>query len=479
MSESKTVLNPVSVEALRTLLKSSLVFTPQDEGYEHAIRRWSDTGRKEAGVVIQPTDVEDVVTALIWAQSSHRTTIDIAVKGGGHSVSGTSSSDGGLVIDLSRMNSVTINKEAKTVTVGGGAIWKDVDEAAGAAGLAAVGGTVNHTGVGGLTLGGGYGWLSGQYGLTIDNLLSATLVTGSGEIITASETENEDLFWALRGAGYNFGIVTSFTFRAHEQTHPVYAGILSFTPEKLESVIEILNGLLIDKPDPRAGAICILAQPPGAPVPMPNVIVFYNGTRSEGEVRFADLLALQPVHNTVSMIPYSQMNALQNPMATYGDRKSFKGVFFNPPLSPSFARKMLDDFTAKLASDSDLLQSALLLEFYDMSATVAIPRSAMAFASRGTTQNGLINLRWSDSSKDLEHRVWAREMQEKWKGELERGDAGNVDVSGREGVPQYINYAEPGDVVVGNIYGENLPRLREVKRKYDPGSVFNKMHPIK
>ncbi|KAL4936883.1 hypothetical protein BDV06DRAFT_204038 [Aspergillus oleicola] len=478
MSGTKIAISSVSIEALRTLLKSSIVYTPQDEGYEDAIRRWSDTGVRQAGLVVQPTDVEDVVTALVWAQSSHRNVIDVAVKGGGHSVSGTSSSDGGLVIDLSRMNSVSVDTAKKTVTVGGGAIWKDVDEAAGAHGLSAVGGTVNHTGVGGLTLGGGYGWLSGQYGLTIDNLLSATVVTGKGEVVTASATENEDLFWALRGAGYNFGIVTSFEFQAHEQPDPIYAGILAFPPDKLEHVIEVLNGLLLDT-DPRSGAICVLAQPPGAPSPMPNVIVFYNGTQEQGESRFADLLSLGPVVNTASMIPYSEMNSLQNPMATYGDRKSFKGVFFNPPLSPSFARTMLNDFTAKLASDPDLGKSALLLEFYDMTATVAVPRSATAFASRGTTQNGLINLRWTDASKDLEHRAWAREMQERWKGELEKGDVGNLDISGREGVPQYINYAEPGDNVVGNIYGENLSRLREVKAKFDPSNIFNKMHPIK
>ncbi|KAL4926676.1 FAD-binding oxidoreductase [Aspergillus undulatus] len=465
-----------AIKTLRETLVSSLVYTPQDDGYEASLRRWSDTGRKEAGVVVQPTDVPDIITALKWSQTNN---IDMAVKAGGHSVSGTSSSAGGLVIDLSRMNSVSVNTEKKTVTVGGGAVWKDVDEAAAQYGLAAVGGTVNHTGVGGLTLGGGYGWLSGQYGLTIDNLLSATVVLASGEVITASATSHPELFWALRGAGYNFGIVTDFTFQAHDQPGPVYAGILAYTPDKIERVIEILNGLLLDKPDPRSGAICAFAQPPGAPVPMANVIVFYNGSQEEGEARYADLLALDPVVNTVSMIPYSEMNALQNPMATYGDRKSFKGVFFNPPLSPAFARKMLEDFTSKLASDPDLGKSGLLLEFYDMTATVAIPRSATAFASRGTTQNGLINLRWTDSSKDLEHRAWAREMQERWKGELERGVVGNVDVKGTEGVPQYINYAEPGDVVVGNIYGENLPKLRELKARYDPTDVFNKMHPIK
>ncbi|KAL4915413.1 hypothetical protein BDW62DRAFT_125225 [Aspergillus aurantiobrunneus] len=458
-----------AVQTLRDTLASSVVYTPDDDRYLDALRRWSDTGRKEAAIVVQPTDPSDVVTALRWSQT-HK--IDLAIKCGGHSVSGTSSSAGGLVIDLSRMNRVTVNPTAKTVTVGGGATWKDVDEAAGAHGLAAVGGTVNHTGVGGLTLGGGYGWLSGMYGLTIDNLLSATVVLASGEIVHASADQNADLFWALRGAGYNFGVVVDFTFQAHDQPNPVYAGILSFTPDHVKSVISILNGLLVDRPDPRSGAICIFAQPPGAPVPMVNVLVFYNGTQEEGETRFAELLSLNPVANMVSMIPYSQVNSLQNPMATYGDRKSFKGVFWNPPLSPSFAGKMLADFTAKIQSDPDLAASALLLEFYDMDKTVSVPHDATAFASRGTTQNGIITLRWTDASKDGEHRAWARSVQERWKGEL------GSDAGAKAGVPQYINYAEPGDSVVGNIYGENWSKLKQLKAKYDPTNVFCKMHPI-
>ncbi|KAL4801850.1 hypothetical protein BDV18DRAFT_148268 [Aspergillus unguis] len=464
-----------ALKSLRDTLTTSLVFTPQDEGYEAALRRWSDTGKKQAGVVIQPVSPFDIVKALKWAIALK---VDLAVKCGGHSVAGTSSSDGGLVIDLSRMNRVSVDPTKKTITVGGGATWKDVDEKAARYGLAAVGGTVNHTGVGGLTLGGGYGWLSGMYGLTIDNLLSATVVLARGEIVKASATENPDLFWALRGAGYNFGIVVDFTFQAHDQPDPVYAGLLAYTPDKVENVVGILNTLLLDKPDPRSGAICIFARPPGAPVPMVNVIVFYNGTEEEGKSRFSDLLALDPVANMVSMIPYSQVNSLQNPMATYGDRKSFKGVFFNPPLSPSFAKTMLEEFTEKVQSDPDLGASALLLEFYDMVKTVEVPRSATAFASRGTTQNGIITLRWTDETKDQEHRAWARGIQERWKTELQGSSVGNVDAEGKTGVPQYINYAEPGDSVVGNIYGENYPRLKELKSKYDPHNVFRKMHPI-
>ncbi|THD00293.1 hypothetical protein EYZ11_000186 [Aspergillus tanneri] len=455
-----------ALESLRSTLHSSTVYTPDSPGYQESLRRWSETGVKPAGVVVMPTETDDVRTALLWAQTHG---IDIAVKGGGHSVAGTSSSDGGLVIDLSRMNRVTVDETTQTLRVGGGAVWKDVDETAAQYGLAAVGGTVNHTGVGGLTLGGGYGWLSGQYGLTIDNLRSATVVLATGEVVTASEESHQDLFWGLRGAGYNFGIVVEFTFQAYPQSDPVYAGIASFAPEKLEGVVQALNQLM-EKTDPRSGAMCILAQPPGAPSMLANVLVFYNGTQEEGERRFADLLALEPMVNMIRMIPYSQVNSLQNPMATYGDRKTFKGVFFRTPLDARFLRSVLDEMNAKNDEHPDLIP-ALLLEWYDMRRTCDVPLQATAFANRSATQNGLLTLRWTSEEMDAVYRQWARDIQSRFQQEFDRSGP-------EEDVPQYINYAEPGDVVVKNIYGGNLPRLREVKKRYDSRNIFHKMHPI-
>jgi FAD/FMN-containing dehydrogenase len=191
------------------------------------------------------------------------------------------------------------------------------------------------------------------------------------------------------------------------------------------------------------------------------------------------------------MTPYAVVNTLQNPQATYGDRKSFKGVFYEPPLDPQFARVIFDDFMAKIQSDADLKSSAIILEFTDMRKICEVPLTATALASRSPTQNGIICLRWTDPSKDLEHRTWAREVQSKWKAELDARASQSTGSS----VPQYINYAEreylqpilsmkllifysAGDAAVANIYGENLARLRQVKAKYDPKNVFHKMQPI-
>ncbi|EPS35026.1 hypothetical protein PDE_09991 [Penicillium oxalicum 114-2] len=459
------------IDNLRSRLTTAIVLTPDSEGYLDSLVRWSDTGRKQAGVVVQPVEVPDVQSALRWAREYQ---VDIAVKGGGHSTAGTSSSDGGLVIDLSRMIHTSVDTTNKTITVQGGATWKEVDEAGAAHGLATVGGTVNHTGVGGLTLGGGYGWLSGQYGLTIDNLRSAKVVLADGSLVTASTTENSDLFWGLRGAGYNFGVVVEFTFQAYDQSPLVYSGVLAFPPDKLEKVIELLNGTLAD-PDARSGAMCIIAQAPDGSGPMVVVICFYNGTREEGQARFAGLVALEPLVNTLDMIPYSVVNTLQNPQATYGDRKSFKGVFYEPPLDPRFIRNVFDEYVTKVESDKDLMPSAIILEFIDMRKICETPLTESAFASRNVTQNGILVMRWTDASKDLEHRSWAREVQKKWKAELEAKKRESLTDND---VPQYINYAEPGDSIVNNIYGGNLARLQQIKARYDPQNIFHKMHPI-
>ncbi|KAJ5636882.1 uncharacterized protein N7484_010195 [Penicillium longicatenatum] len=462
-------LSDLSIKALRSQLHSASVLTPDSDGYQASLTRWSDTGMKPAGIVVRPVDPADVSIALLWAQDHD---IEVAVKGGGHSTAGTSSSDGGLVIDLSCMNHVTVDSSSRTITAQGGATWKEVDEAGAAHGLATVGGTVNHTGVGGLTLGGGYGWLSGQYGLTIDNLLSARVVLADGTLVTASKSEHTELFWGLRGAGYNFGVVVDFTYQAYDQAELVFSGVLGFTPDKLEQVFEQLNGSLAS-PDSRSGAMCFFALAPDGSGPIIIVICFYNGSREEGQARFSGLINLGPVLNALDMIPYSMVNTLQNPQATYGDRKSFKGIFYEPPMDLSFVRTMFEDLMAKIQSDSDLIKSAIILEFMDMRKICETPLSATALASRNSTQNGIICLRWTDQTKDQEHRAWARQIQAKWKAELD------AKTKGRQAeVPQYINYAEPGDSAVSNIYGENLERLQTVKATYDPKNVFHKMHPI-
>lgn len=460
-----SVINPSALKGLEAALKTAHVYVPGRQGYDAAIQRWSDVGVKHAvsprlliclishhlkgickrdnlltesqGVVVQPIHVEDIQTALLWGQANE---LDIAIKGGGHSAAGTSSSDGGLVIDLKRMDEVIVDPINRTVTAQGGALWEHVDRTAAKADLAAVGGTVNHTGVGGLTLGGGYGWLSGEHGLAIDNLLSVTLVLADGRVVTASSNENEDLFWALRGAGHNFGVAVDFTFRAHKQSELVFSGIVAYLPEYLELAINSLN---TTASDPKAAAMCIIRKPCSSPVPLVYVIPFYNGPLQAGMEHFRGLFEIETVDRSVGMIPYEQVNSLQNPMSTYGYRQSFKGVFYDPPLDLKFARDMYQEFATTLKNDPDLSGSAILLEYFDTRKICEVPQTATAFASRNTIRNGVLFMRWTDPHKDFQHRAWGDRLQNLWKARLDaknKSNPENGDASAQ--VPQYINYAE-------------------------------------
>lgn len=241
---SRRPLTPSDITAIDTLLAptSTKLHLPPSPTYATSIARWSRAAEKPAGAVLLPTDPAQIALALRYA-STHDA-LDVAVKGGGHSTAGASSTAGGLLIDLGSMRDVRVDVEKKLLHVQGGCQWGDVDAAAWAHGLATVGGTVADTGVGGLTLGGGYGALSGQRGLVIDNLVAATVVLADGQILQASEEENADLFWAIRGAGQNFGVTVEFVFRAWEQAEG-WMGMMVFpaTGENVEKLAKAVNEL--------------------------------------------------------------------------------------------------------------------------------------------------------------------------------------------------------------------------------------------
>lgn len=224
-SSTHRPINANDIAQLRQLLSATNAFVcaPSDEGYAGAIERWSKAAEKHAGVAILPTTSEEVAIAVKYASQQG---IDLSVKGGGHSTSGASSTEGGLCINLGRMQNVEVDTEKQQLHIQGGALWKHSDAAAWKHGLATVGGTVADTGVGGLTLGGGYGHLSGKYGLVIDNTVSFTVVLADGRIEKVTKESNPDLFWAMNGAGQNFGVTTEFVLQAYPQKEPYVTTLL-------------------------------------------------------------------------------------------------------------------------------------------------------------------------------------------------------------------------------------------------------------
>lgn len=338
------------------------------------------------------------------------------------------------------MRKVTVDPKMKTITAQGGALWSDVDVAAGEHGLATVGGTINHTGIGGLTLGGGYGWLSSAYGLVIDNLLEVELVLADGSILKASETVNPDLFWAIRGAGACFGVATSFVYRAHEQKNPVWAGMLVLAPPALAKAIEFANHQM-ETHTRKHGLVLGFGCPPPAFQPVILAAVFYNGTESEGKEFFAPLLELSPLVNSTSMMPYSSVNGMLNMVATHGDRKALKGSAFLYPLDPKVAEETFNEFIAFVQKVPDAAQTIILFEYLCVEQIIEVPLAATAYANRAAYCNFMVGPRWTDKANDTICRSWAKEMAAKSTARLEeQKKSRGVDKDTMDAVGQYGNY---------------------------------------
>lgn len=428
------------------------VLVPGDEGFAQTIKRWSAASEKPAGATVVPTSTAAISEALRYATKEN---LDVAVVGGGHSTAGTSSTSGGLLISLSKMRGIQVDATAKTLRVQGGATWGEVDAVAYEQGLATVGGTVSDTGVGGLTLGGGYGWLSGKHGLVIDNLLECTLVLASGEVVTCSKTQNEDLFWAIRGAGQNFGVAVEFVYQAFEQGE-MYTGMIGFppVPEIVEKVVEAANqlytpgdngtvlggkgagGLAFARPPPAGGGVLLLCP------------VVFNGSEEEAKEAYAPLFDLGPVMSSCAMVPYTVANQILNPPPIPNMRSSMKGASFTWPLRTGFVLESLKTFTEFTDKVEAAKASMFLFEAYDPVKVMSLAGNTdMSFSNRGWQGNGCIAPIWQDESIDGECRQWARDTAEMFKEELKRGGAqpgkgiGGVGTKGEAGaVMLYGNY---------------------------------------
>ncbi|KAH0565729.1 hypothetical protein GP486_000871 [Trichoglossum hirsutum] len=457
------------IDELRASLKGgSEVFLPGEEGYQSGVKRWSEYSEKAAGAVVAANSTPDISATVVFSATN---SIELAIVGGGHSTGGSSSTDGGIVLDLSLLRGVTVDPTAKTIAVQGGALWADVDAAASEHGLATVAGTVNHTGVGGLTLGGGWGWLTPRHGNVVDNLLSVTMVLADGSVVQASETENPNLFWAIRGAGSNFGVAVEFVYRAHEQRQDVWAGLMVFPTEKLSAVVEFANS--VTGVEDAAMSFGFSAPPP---LNSPAVLaaVFYNGPEEKATEIFAPLIAHNPLMNSAGSIPYKTLNGMLNSAVTHGDRKTAKGSSFTMPVSPEFAQSVLDHFSAFVSRVPDTNQTLILFECIDPTKLFTVAQSATAFANRGKYMNSVVVPRWISPEYDYECREYAREFDRLFRAERERKEGA---VTHKSGVGQYSNYSETF-ASAKEIYGENYERLVELKMKFDPGNVFSKWHPI-
>lgn len=378
--------------------------------------------------MVRVTSTEEAVTVVRFATIHN---IPFTVKGGGYSTSGSSIARGGIVLDLCKLRRVHVDPASRMVVAQGGALWEDIDVVAAQYGLAVVGSTVGQIGVAGSTMGGGFGWLTGQYGLAIDNLLWARMILSDGTVVTASKDLHPDLFWAIRGAGQSFGVAIELGFRAHIQVHPVFAGTLSFSAARLPEIVAFANRFETLTNGKQALWLGFTTVPPMSQCSL-LVVVFYNGAQEDAEQFFAPLLSLRPIKNTTQMIPYDGLNGILNSQnslvcrgtltecdtthpinADIGPRKSLRGSNITLPVVVGFVQSIYNEFDGFLREYPQASDSEFFIELLPNTQVRKFRNDATAFASRGPYYNVKSIFRWHDEHLDerihsIQRRLMAR-----------------------------------------------------------------------
>ena len=451
------MLSETTIKNFKANLRGDLI-QRSDERYEEARKLYNGMIDKRPLLIARCVDVADVITAVNFGRDLD---LLIAIRGGGHNGPGFGSCDDGLAIDLSMMKSVRVDSATGRVRVDPGCTSGDVDHATHAFGLAVPFGIVSTTGVAGLTLGGGTGYLTRKYGLTIDNLLEADVVLADGSFVTASQSLNPDLFWALRGGGDNFGVVTSFLFQAHPVS-TVYAGPIFWDAAHAKDVMRAYRDFLPTAPEELGAFVGLKTVLSTDPFPKDYwgrracaVISSYNGGAEEGEKVMAQLLRSvpKPIFNWMGAMPFPAMQTLFDPFFPKGLQWYWKGDFVK-----SLPDEAIDTHIAQAAKAPSELS---LMHLYPIDGAVhRVPKDATAWTAREATWSMVIAGIDSDAKQADALKRWGREY---WK---------TVHPFNLEGA--YVNFMMD-DEAAGRVqatYGDNYKRLASVKAKYDPKNLF-------
>ncbi len=442
------------IKKFSTSLKAEVI-TPEHLKYNDTRKVFNGMIDKYPGMFAMCTDVEDVIAAVNFAREND---LIVAIRGGGHNGGGLGLCNDGLVIDLSGIKFVKVNSSDNTVKVGGGNIWQEVDKSTHEYGLAIPSGIISTTGVGGLTLGGGIGYLSRKYGLTIDNLLEAEMVLADGSFVTVNAQQNEDLFWAIRGGGGNFGIVTSFKFQAHP-LKTVYGGPTLWPIEKTEEIMEWYHNFLQKAPDELNGFIATMVIP-GPPFPEAlhnkkfcGIVWCYIGDAAKAEEIFKPILALNPVFSHVGEMPYPAIQTLFDGLFPPGLQWYWRADFFND-LGPELRKQHLN-------YGSNIPTPLSQMHLYPISGAAArVGKHETAWAYRDAKYAGVIVGVDSDPANANKITRWCKDY---WQA-LHPFSAGGA----------YSNFMmEEGQDRVKASYKYNYKRLSKIKKQYDHNNLFN------
>ena len=446
-----TVMQGSSLLELRRRHRGPVIAV-DDAGYDAARATFNGMIERRPEVVTRPLDIDDVVAAVKFAREAE---LPVSVRGGGHGVAGLCVGDGSLVVDLRLMRDVRVEVDTMTVYCGGGTLWEDLDPPCQRHGLATPGGTFGDTGVAGLTLGGGLGHLAGVCGLTLDSLVATTVVTADGAVVRASPDENEDLFWALRGGGGNFGVVVEFAFRLHPVGR-LLGGLLSYRLDDAESVVAAWREVMTSAPDEMmcvAGLSRSLLAGERA-----YVSVAYLGHPEEGREIIRPLLeAATPTIDGVRPMYYPELQEIFGRMP-FGLRQYWSGRFLR-----EFADEVIELSASHLQLDE--VHGTILLEPLH-GAAARVPPDATAFAGREALYNATFIGFWQDPDEDQHNIATARAYSTA----LAPWALGGG----------YLNYAsEPAGTTLETEFGaERFQRLRSVKRQFDPENVFRFNHNV-
>ena len=448
----------IEVDQLRAAFRGP-VLLPTDQDYDAARAIWNGAIDRCPACIARCTGVADVVAAVRFARERE---LLVAVRSGGHGVGGHALCDGGLVIDLSPMKGIRVDRLARTARAQAGVLWGELDRETQLYGLATVGGIVTHTGIAGLTLGGGIGWLMRKHGATVDNLLSVDLVTADGEVLRASEDENPDLFWGVRGGGGNFGIVTSFEYRLHPVGPVVLGGPIFHPLEDAREVLHFYREFIADAPDDLTTIFELSVAPPlpslpdevhGKPVVM--VGACYAGSPDEGAEVLRPLKAFGgPIVDLLEPKPYAALQSMFDPSVPHGWHRFWKSVEL-PPLTDGAIDTLVEYAAAQTSSRS------YCIVFQLGGALARVNDDATAFSQRNTAHNVVINAVWTEDDSDGERHVgWAREFFSA--------------LQPHAGRHVYVNFlGDEGAERVRQAYGDRkYDRLTALKRTYDPTNVF-------
>jgi FAD/FMN-containing dehydrogenase len=457
----ETLLDQESVEAFKASLRGELL-RPGEAGYEEARKVFNVMVDRHPGMIAQCAGSADIIAAVNFAREHD---LLVSVRGGGHHVAGNAVCDGGLVIDLSRMKGLRIDPTRRTARADAGLTWGELNHDLQVFGLGATGGYISITGIPGLTLGGGFGWLVRKHGLAMDNLLSVDIVTADGELRTASPSEHSDLFWGVRGAGANFGVVVSFEFQVHP-VGTVLAGPVLYPLERAAEVLRFYREFAATTPDELTSGALLFTLPPapflppevhGAPVL--GIAVCYAGPLEEGQRILRPLREFgPPLADVVEPMPFGAAQLSADFLWPPGHHQYWKSSFM-PTLSDSAIDMMIDRFSSV---PSPL--TVIVLDYLG-GAISRVGPDETAFPHRSWPYNFLISSAWANPADSEQNVRWTRDFFAAMEPELAQAVYGN-----------YMYMSDESEKRSRAVYGPHGARLAELKAKYDPTNLFRVGH---